>query len=202
MTDYVAAATLKAYMGLTVTANDPQVAAAITSASREIDGHCRRRFYADAATSARVYRRSTEHTVAIDDAVVGTISLVEMDTGQDGTWAYTVNAGDWLAEPLNGVGANGMAWPVTRLRTLGSLTIPNDVTSHRPCVRVTARWGWPDIPEPVTQAALILAAETYKLREAPFGVAGFDQYGAVRIKSLPQVERLLAPFVLYESSIA
>lgn len=202
MTDYVAAATLKAYMGVTMTANDPQIGAAITSASREIDGHCRRRFYADATATARVYRRSTEHTVAIDDAVVGTISLVETDTGQDGTWATTIAAADWLAEPLNGVGANGMAWPVTRLRSLGSIIWPNDVTSARPCVRVTARWGWAAVPEPVAQAALILAAETYKLREAPFGVAGFDQYGAVRIKSLPQVERLLSPFTLYETSLA
>ena len=202
MSDYTTPATLKAYMGLTVTATDSQVAAAIGSASREIDGHCRRRFYADTVTSARIYRRSTEHTVAIDDAVVDSITTVQLDTGQDGTWAYTVAVADWLAEPLNGVGANGLAWPVTRLRTLGALTIPLDTTSQRPCVKVTARWGWPAIPEPVTQAALILAAETYKLREAPFGVAGFDQYGAVRIKSLPQVERLLAPFVLYESSIA
>jgi len=202
VTDYVAAATLKAYMGLTVTANDPQVASAITSASREIDGHCRRRFYADATATARVYRRSTEHTVAIDDAIVGTISLVETDTGQDGTWATTIAAADWIGEPLNGVGANGMAWPVTRLRSLGAITWPNDVTSARPCIRVTARWGWSAVPDPVAQAALILAAETYKLREAPFGVAGFDQYGAVRIKTLPQVERLLAPFVLYESSLA
>ena len=189
-------------MGVTMTANDPQIGAAITSASREIDGHCRRRFYADATATARVYRRSTEHTVAIDDAVVGTISLVETDTGQDGTWATTIAAADWLAEPLNGVGANGMAWPVTRLRSLGSIIWPNDVTSARPCVRVTARWGWAAVPEPVAQAALILAAETYKLREAPFGVAGFDQYGAVRIKSLPQVERLLSPFTLYETSLA
>lgn len=203
MTDYVTVPTLKAYMGLTVTATDPQVAAAIASASREIDGHCRRRFYADAATSTRIYRRSTEHTVAIDDAVAGSITTVQTDTGQDGTWATTLAAADWLTEPLNGIGANGMAWPTTRIRALGTITFPLDSTSQRPCVRVTARWGWGDtIPEPVVQATLILAAETYKLREAPFGVAGFDQYGAVRIKSLPQIERLLAPFVAYETSLA
>ena len=202
MTDYVTVSTLKAYMGLTTTTTDTQVAAAITSASREVDGHCRRRFSADATVTARVYRRSTEHTVAIDDAIVGSITLVETDTGQDGTWATTIAAADWLAEPLNGIGANGMAWPVTRLRSLGAITWPLDTTSQRPTVRVTARWGWAAVPDPVAQATLILAAETYKLREAPFGVAGFDQYGAVRIKTLPQVERLLAPFVLYESSLA
>lgn len=201
-TDYVTSAELKAYIGLTLTSTDDQIAAAITAASREVDGHCRRRFYADASTSARLFHRTENHTVRIDDAIVGSISAVELDTGVDRSWSKTLTAAEWIAYPLNGIGDSGEAWPVTKLRTAGQLIIPQDTTSEMPTVRVTARWGWPSVPQPVKQAALILAAETYKLREAPFGVAGFDQYGAVRIKSLPQVERMLAPYVLYEAGLA
>lgn len=201
-TDYVTANELKAYIGLTLTTTDDQIAAAVTSASREIDGHCRRRFYADAAATARVFHRVDNHSARIDDAIVGTITTIELDTGTDRTWAKTLTAGEWIAYPLNGIGDTGEPWPVTKIRTAGELTIPVDNTAGLPTVRVTARWGWPSVPQPVKQATLIVAAEIYKLREAPFGVAGFDTYGAVRIKSLPQVERMLGPYVLYEAGLA
>ena len=201
-TDYVAPNELKAYIGLTLTTTDDQIAAACTAASREVDGHCRRRFYADSVASARLFHRIDNHTARIDDCVSGTITKVEFDTGTDQTWAKTLTAAEWLAYPLNGIGDSGEPWPVTKIRTAGQLLIPTDVTAGMPTVRVTARWGWPSVPQPVKQATLIVAAEIYKLREAPFGVAGFDQYGAVRIRSLPQVERMLAAYTLYEAGIA
>lgn len=201
-TDYVTSAELKAYIGLTLTTTDDQIAAAVTAASREVDGHTRRRFYADANASARVFYRVDNHTARIDDCIVGSITSVQLDTGTDQTWAKTLTASEWMAYPLNGIGDTGEPWPVTKIRTTGELLIPTDVTAGMPTVKVTARWGWPSIPQPVKQATLILAAEIYKLREAPFGVAGFDQFGAVRVRSLPQVERLLDPYTLYEAGIA
>lgn len=201
-TDYVAASELKAYIGLTLVTTDDQIAAACTAASREVDGHCRRRFYADAAASARLFYRVDNHSARIDDCIAGSITSVQFDTGTDQTWAKTLTSAEWLPLPLNGVGDSGEPWPVTKIRTAGELLIPTDTTANMPTVKVTARWGWPSVPQPVKQATLILAAEIYKLREAPFGVAGFDQYGAVRIRSLPQVERMLAPYTLFEAGIA
>lgn len=201
-TDYVTSAELKAYLGLTQTGNDAQIADAITTASREVDGHCRRRFYTDATATARVFHRVDNHSARIDDCVVGSITSVQLDTGTDQTWSRTLASNEWMAYPLNGVGDSGEPWPVTKIRTAGQLLIPVDETSNLPTVKVTARWGWPAVPQPVKQAALILAAEIYKLREAPFGIAGFDQYGAVRIRALPQVERLLDVYTLYEAGIA
>jgi hypothetical protein len=61
-------------------------------------------------------------------------------------------------------------------------------------VKVTAKWGWLAVPDAVQQATLFLANQYYKTaREAPLGVAGFGDFGAVRVRAMPQVENLLQP---------
>jgi hypothetical protein len=64
-------------------------------------------------------------------------------------------------------------------------------------VQVTAKWGWPAVPPAVKQAAFIVAADLFKAKDSAFGVAGFGEFGAVRVGSRmnPQAQALLAPFV-------
>jgi hypothetical protein len=84
-------------------------------------------------------------------------------------------------------------WPYWEIRsTLLSRFFPT--WQQRQSVQVTAQWGWTTIPEPVKQACLVLAAETFKLKDAPFGVAGFSDFGAVRVRDNPMVARMLTPF--------
>jgi hypothetical protein len=40
----------------------------------------------------------------------------------------------------------------------------------------------------------MLAAETFKMREAPLGVAGWSDMGVIRVRDVPQVARMLYPF--------
>ena len=61
-------------------------------------------------------------------------------------------------------------------------------------MHVTARWGWPAIPAPVKQAAFLVSAEQWKLKDAPFGVAGFGEFGAIRVRLNPMVTTLLGPY--------
>lgn len=51
-------------------------------------------------------------------------------------------------------------------------------------------------PASITQANIALAVETYKLPGTPFGVAGYDQTGAVRIARdlVPRYWALLTPY--------
>jgi hypothetical protein len=58
-------------------------------------------------------------------------------------------------------------------------------------VQVTAQWGWAAVPDSVKQATKILAAEIFRLKDAPLGVAGFNDFGPVRVREVPQVSMLL-----------
>lgn len=66
--------------------------------------------------------------------------------------------------------------------------------TKRAAVQVTARWGWVAVPAPVKAACLISAAETFKLREAPFGVASFQDFGLARVRDNPIARRKLNPY--------
>jgi hypothetical protein len=48
----------------------------------------------------------------------------------------------------------------------------------------------------------MLAEETFKLKDAPFGVAGFGDFGVVRVRENPAVARLLAPYKRYPMLVA
>jgi hypothetical protein len=52
------------------------------------------------------------------------------------------------------------------------------------------------VPDEVHTATIILATKFFKRKDAPFGVAGFSDLGAVRIiQSDPDVKMLLDPYV-------
>jgi hypothetical protein len=51
------------------------------------------------------------------------------------------------------------------------------------------------IPDGVFRATIMLAARLFKRRESTDGVAGFGEFGAVRVTAVdPDVENLLAPY--------
>lgn len=55
--------------------------------------------------------------------------------------------------------------------------------------------AWPDN---VRVACLMHAARLYKRKASPEGVAGFGEFGAVRVTKLdPDVERLVAPYLTF-----
>jgi hypothetical protein len=61
-------------------------------------------------------------------------------------------------------------------------------------LQVTARWGWSAVPPAVTEATLILAEELAKLKDAPFGVSGWTEFGVMRVRDNPFAARLLNPY--------
>jgi hypothetical protein len=63
-------------------------------------------------------------------------------------------------------------------------------------VEITGVWGWPAVPFEVKQACRIMVAEIAKMQESPLGVAGFGEYGVMRVgKSLPpRAMDFLAPY--------
>lgn len=61
-------------------------------------------------------------------------------------------------------------------------------------VKITATWGWPQIPNNVHHAALLLAVDLLKMKDAPWGIAGMGELGMVKTQANPEVMELLSKY--------
>lgn len=169
---------------------------AINASSRAIDRYCGRRFWLDAAVAVRTYRPDSLASTYVDD--IGTATGLIVKTGTDGTtfpttWAST----DFVLEPRNagivGSGSTADAHAFWEIVAIAGRTFSQH--AYRPTLQVTARFGWSAVPPDVSEACILKAVSLFKRKDAPFGVAGFDQFGAVRVgRSDPGVMELLGPF--------
>lgn len=194
---YATLAQVKGSLGITDTGGDTLITAALSAAESMIDGYTGRTF-GTVGSAVRTYATSVADLVFIDDAIG--ITLVETDTGLDGTWETSWASTDWQAEPLNGL-SQGRAWPYTSIRAIDRYLFP---MTKRAAVRVTGTWGWPSVPAPVTQATVLQAARLFKRADAPLGIAGFGgDMGVVRVSRYldPDVELLLQPYRVGTSAI-
>lgn len=191
---YATLAELKTRLDITDSTDDPRLTASLDSASREIDGWCGRQFNDAGAATARVFRSSGCTLAVVDDFSTTTGLVVATDNDDDGVYETTWSASDYELEPLNGVVSGMSGWPYYRIRAVEARTFPTG--RRRAVVQVTARWGWTAVPTPVKEACLMIAAETFKAGDAPFGVAGFGEFGAVRVRMNSQAQTLLAPYRL------
>jgi hypothetical protein len=166
---------------------------AINSASRAVDDWCGRRFWQDASVQVRTYRPEESCSVRVDDISTATGLLVKTDSGDDGTYETSWTIGtDFQLEPLN-ASADGGAYAWQELVAIGSKRFPSCV--RRPALQVTAKFGWSAVPDEVVQATVLRAVALFSRKNSPNGVAGFGDFGAVRIsRQDSDVIGLLSPF--------
>lgn len=168
---------------------------AINATSRAIDQHCNRRFWKDTAPVARVFEAIDSHVLSVNDIASSSGLAVAVDSAGDGTFSTTWASTDYQLKPLN-ADADGGAYSWSEIATTGGVCFPW-FRNGRPGVRVTAAWGWSQVPDQVTSAAILKAVSLFMRKDAPFGVAGFNEFGPVRItKRDPDVMDLLSPFIL------
>lgn len=176
----------------TVLSNVPVAERAIEAASRWIDEYCARHFWQ--ATEARTFEaRSLWHLDlgAHNDLV--SVTTLETDTGGDGTFDATWDAADWELLPHNPPDGR----PYTAVAAVGDRSFPvRYCRGRRARVQITGVWGWSAVPTAVTQACLIQASKVYGRRNSPEGVAGFGEFGPIRVSARldPEVEHLLGPY--------
>ncbi|NMO52026.1 hypothetical protein HH310_12565 [Actinoplanes sp. TBRC 11911] len=166
---------------------------AIGAASRQIDNRCGRRFYADTGLVARIFPALDRfittpdgaQSLHIDDLASPTGLIVETRTRFGSPWS-----------PVTGfeTGPDNAALdgrPSTEILAVAGWL--SDATK----VRVTGRWGWPSVPDEVSQACALQAARLYRRKDSPEGVLGNSEWGAVRVSRFdPDVESLIAPYIL------
>lgn len=199
---YITDTEFRDYIDDESTYNASSVAAAIGAASRSIDSHCGR--YFNQRDEVQYFSPDPSNTFAfwlldLDDMDIATTDglVVESEESNQGLYntLWTLDT-DFICEPVN-QSQNGISpWPFTQLHAVGSRIWPIKYTpTRRETVRITGTWGWPGgVPDPVKQATKIVAAQLWKLGSAPFGVAGFDQFGSVRVRDIPQASTLLLPY--------
>jgi hypothetical protein len=169
---------------------------AINAASRQIDSHTGRRFWQDSIVVARVYEAFDTGCVEVDDISTTTGLIVKTDADGDGTFENTLTiATDFRVAPFNAA-ARTPVWPYTQLliSPVGNYGFP--VSGGWPTVSVTAKFGWPAVPDDVAQACVIQAVSLLKAPAASMGIlqVGIDGIPA-RVPALhPIAVTLLEPY--------
>jgi len=184
---YATLTQIKNYMSISDNTDNDLLEDLIESASRSIDRMANRRFYLDATASARLYRAYSDIFVYVDD--IGTTSslAVALDINGNGTYTKTLTLNqDYILDPLT---ASSLSRPFTQLTMVSNTEtwpIFPGLTQNglRPGVQVTARWGWPSVPDDINMACLILTADLYKRKDAPGGILGLGDLGVVRMSPI------------------
>lgn len=200
---YATLTELKAYMQSTLqgeTMYDEVLTMALDSVSREIETHCNRQFNKDDAASARDFEpekvftiregSKVTHWLAVDDFYDAASLVVE-------SGGVTWTSSDYRLHPRNGIVNGQPGWAYWEIQAASALRFDPDADTT-----ITAKWGWPTVPAPVKQACLILTSETFQIKDAPFGVAGLDQFGVIRVRDNRMAESKLADYVLDPIQVA
>lgn len=178
---------MKTFLSIADNSDDTLLEGMVEAASRSIDRIANRRFYLDSTASARQYRAYNEVFAYVDD--IGTTSNLAVALDEDGDGVFetslTLNT-DFLLDPLT---ASSLGRPFTQLtivNTSYSWPVFPGIFSNglRPGVQVTARWGWPSVPDDIETACQILTADLYKRKDSPGGILGLGDLGAIRMSPL------------------
>jgi hypothetical protein len=183
-------------IGTADTLDDDLIDNCVGAASRLIDGYCNRRFWQTGTAEARVYQAEDSFYCSIDD-IAGTALTLKTSSQSDGTFDVTWKVSDYQLEPLNG-NLDGLTWSYDKIRAVGDYLFPtvNANYGEQALVQVTAIFGWPSVPEPITQATIIQASRIFKRYDSPLGVAGFGDLGAIRVSRFldPDMAQLVEPY--------
>ncbi|MFD6035251.1 phage gp6-like head-tail connector protein [Streptomyces griseoincarnatus] len=190
--EYATLAALRRRVGAETadTSRDDDLTSALAAATRGIDMATGRRFWLDDTPTARVYRTAGRvvcepdgDLLLVDD--IGDVAGLVVETGSGSTWSPLTG---YETQPDNAL-ADGK--PVTGLLRSGSWGFG---TAR---VRVTARFGWPAIPDDIIEATLIQATRLYKRKDSPEGIIGSAEWGVRNLSRRdPDVWALIEPYIL------
>jgi hypothetical protein len=189
---YIDALDLKDRLGIDDEADEVRLTGAVLAASRGIEKFCGRQFNDAETATARVFESTSDSLALVDDFSTTTGLVIKTDDDDDGTFERTWSAVDYELLPYNGVVGGEPGWPFWRIRHVGwNRGFPQ---RRRAGLQVTARWGWTSVPAAVTEACRIAAEEIFKLRDTPFGIGGYGDFGVIRVRDNPFTSRLLNPY--------
>jgi hypothetical protein len=161
----------------------------IESASRQIDGLTGDRFYrADAQT--RYFTAEDADYLAVDS--LRAVTTIKTDEDGDGTYENTWATTDYRLRPVNAA-TDGHPYTTIGLKPNGQYAFPRGMEAG---VEIVGNWGWAAVPHAIREATIVLAIRLFKLKDAPYGIAGTTELGqAVYVpKEAPEVKAHIAPY--------
>lgn len=196
---YIGAEEMKDRLGVQGNSDDYAIQTSILAAAGWINEYCGRHFFR--MTETRTYQPGNLYELDVDDIVPGTPITLAVDQDGDGIYEQTWTQGTDYVLKLGrfsfNVNASGIARPYRKVQVCGSgrlfpFTWP---LTHLDRVQIATTWGWTSVPWQVAEANRILAADEYRMKDAPFGIAGMGDLGMVRIQSNPWLVENLRPFI-------
>ncbi|MBT7070743.1 MAG: hypothetical protein HN975_07635 [Anaerolineae bacterium] len=188
---YITLAEFKNELNITSNTNDSWHEDIIEAASRLIDNHTGRRFYA--TTETRYYSPDQSYLLQVDDLL--TVTTLKTD---DSTRAYatTWETTDYDLHPLN-AGADGRPYTEIGTTVNGDYVFPHYIKG----VELAGSFGFCTLvnaPPDVKAACMMLSLRVFKRYDTPLGVTG-GSVGtqAIRIPSVindPDIVALLTPY--------
>lgn len=195
---------VKTAMGISVAddRDDAELDAVIDSASRDVDAHCNRRFFQDTNVVTRSYFPEHPYVLFVDDISTTTGLIVKCDEDGDGTFETTLTIDvDFFVAPVN-ASAQTPARPWTRIGLITDGTYGSwpTLSSQRPPVQVTAKFGWADVPDVVARATVLQASTLFKGPDTIDNSYQLNDEGApIRKSTLNRyAARLLEPMVRWD----
>lgn len=180
------------------TGDDFEIELAVQAAAKAIEGFCGRYFWQGPDT--RTYVPESIWAAHVDDMV--SVTTLKTDPNGDGTfpvtWTQGVNFELSLGSRSYNQRSSGEPRPYRVINVIGggSLFFPFVWPLYRADrIQVTGIFGWPAVPTSVKQAALQLAADYFKLKDAPFGVVGSGEFGVVKVEAGSEVAGILQPYI-------
>jgi hypothetical protein len=194
---YATVEALKSRLGIGAsdTVDDFELHGACFAASRSIEQYTERHFWRTSSDTERTFEPSGFYWLKLpefNDLV--SVTTFATDSSGDGVAETTWSASDYQLLPYN-PGAAPETRPYTKVKALHRIfPVVYPPLVRTDLVHITGVFGWPSVPQAIKQATLILAAEMFKLKDAPFGVAGFGDFGVVRIRDNPKVAAYAGPY--------
>ncbi len=170
---------LKSRFKDTRTTDDLEYHAACFAASRALEQYCGRTFYR--RTEIRTLIPGSARALRLPD-FHDLVSVTTLKTdGGDGTYGTTWQASDYQLVTDDGtpnINAGPEPKPYVKILAVGGNSFSLAAgTARRDLVQITGVWGWPSVPWAIKQAAAIVAAETFKLKDSAGMVAsGYDDF--------------------------
>jgi hypothetical protein len=202
LTDYITADDLRQWLGIDDGDDDVRLQYAVTAASRAVEKYCGQVFNVDTTVSARVFHNEFTHKATVDPFSTTTGLIVKIDTAANGTydqtWTLTT---DYFVGPFNGIVDGVSGFPYTQIMCAPQRWFPT--WTQRPLLQVTAKGGWPAVPDDVKFACRLKAAKLFRRHASPDAIAGGLDIGAIRISKYedPDVCQLLSPYMRMGSLI-
>jgi hypothetical protein len=206
---YTTVPELKASLSIPPTdvADDDDLADAVSVASRAVSIDCRRIFHQ--ITETRTLRPPRDGRLLRLGDYMDLVSLTTLKTGTqgDGTYPDTWDAADFqlLCQDMSpNINAGPEPRPYRFVSAVGSRVFPPTRAGlgRADLIQIVGVWGWPQVPDPIRRASRMMAAEVFKLRDAPLGAAGMGDLGIIRVRENPRYQRLIADYRLTPVPVA